>query len=113
MLCFASVGAIPIYVAGVRVRSRSFSSWGNSNVSTNVRIASFVIFSPRVKSFNRSYGLGMPCLRITVCTASANTSQALSRSAAIFSSVDDTFAQTAQCGDYGKIAVCDPDADAA
>ena len=46
-------------------------------------INSRVMGWPRVKSFSWSYGLGRPWRRITVCTGSASTSQAASRSAAL------------------------------
>ena len=44
---------------------------------------SFVIALPRVSAFSCSYGSAMPCRRMTVCTGSARTSHAASRSASI------------------------------
>ena len=48
----------------------------------NSRIEASVMPWPRVSALSCSYGFGSPWRRITVCTASASTSQLASRSAA-------------------------------
>ena len=96
--------------SGVSAARDARASAGNGNDFSSAANVVRSSCRPRVARFSCSYGSCNPCLRMTVCTASASTSQLVSRSCAIAARFSFELADPAQRRVVGHDAIAERDA---